>query len=140
MTTMTVGEVAEAYTAAVSRGDFVRLAELIHPDATFDGTVTRPVAGREAFVQGFRNLSPVTVRTDVHRMVIDGDRAALLYDLVTDTAAGAVQCSEFLTVSDGQVLASTLVFDWRQWPDVLAEIGRRVAPSPGTDAVRPDDG
>lgn len=117
----------EQYAVAVSDGDFTVLAELVHPDATFGGTVTSEAKGRDAFVQGFRNLRPVTVRTDVHDILVDGERAAILYDLVTDTAVGSVLCTEFLEVNDGQIVASTLVFDWRRWPEVLAEIRTRNA-------------
>lgn len=123
----TVREMVEEYAAAVSDGDFARLAELVHPDATFGGTVTAEAKGRDAFVQGFRNLRPITVRTEVRDLVVEGNRAALLYDLVTDTDAGSVLCTEFLAINRGQIAASTLVFDWRRWPEVLAEIRSRIA-------------
>src|SRR5690606_24375757 len=104
---------------AVSDGDFERLRELVHADATFDGTVVDEAKGSEAFIQGFRKLRPVTVRTDVRSVVVDGDRAAVQYDLVTDTPVGRVLCSEFLSLDDGRVRASTLIFDWRRWPEVI---------------------
>jgi hypothetical protein len=123
----TVRNVAEKYATAVSEGDFTRLADLVHPDATFGGTVTAEARGRDAFVQGFRNLRPITVRTDVHEILVDGTRAAILYDLVTDTPAGSILCTEFLDIDERLVTASTLVFDWRRWPEVLEEIRNRVA-------------
>ncbi|MEO7555805.1 MAG: nuclear transport factor 2 family protein [Acidimicrobiales bacterium] len=114
------------YTAAVSDGDFDRLAELVHPDATFGGTVSADAQGVDSFVQGFRNLRPITVRTHVHETIVDGQRAAVMYDLVTDTSAGSVLCSEFLTIEDDLIKSSTLIFDWRQWPAVIDEIRTRV--------------
>ena len=123
----TVRNVAEKYATAVSEGDFTQLADLVHPDATFGGTVTAEARGRDAFVQGFRNLRPITVRTDVHEILVDGTRAAILYDLVTDTPAGSILCTEFLDIDERLVTASTLVFDWRRWPEVLEEIRNRVA-------------
>ncbi|HEX6421343.1 MAG TPA: hypothetical protein VFZ77_22770 [Acidimicrobiales bacterium] len=59
--------------------------------------------------------------------MFEDDRAAVMYDLVTDTSVGSVLCSEFLTIDDGRVRSSTLVFDWRRWPEVVDERGRRTA-------------
>jgi hypothetical protein len=98
---------------------------VIHPDARFGGTVMSETEGSEAFVQGFRKLRPITLRTDVHRVVVEDDRAAVMYDFVTDTPVGSVLCSEFLTIDEGRIRSSTLIFDWRRWPEVLAELRSR---------------
>ncbi len=126
MAATTQALVAE-YTKAVSDGDFDRLAELVHPDAHFGGTVLAEAQGIDAFVQGFRNLRPITLHTEVHSVVVEGDRAAVMYDLVTDTVVGSVLCSEFLTVDAGRVRSSTLVFDWRRWPEIIEELRSRTA-------------
>ncbi|MGB5757369.1 MAG: hypothetical protein WBM50_10675 [Acidimicrobiales bacterium] len=55
------------------------------------------------------------------------DRAAVMYDLVTDTAAGSVLCSEFLSLDAGRIRSSTLIFDWRRWPEVIEELRARSA-------------
>jgi hypothetical protein len=122
---MSAHALVEAYAAAVSEGDFDRLGELVHGDATFDGTVANEVRGAEAFVQGFRNLRPITLRTEVRSVVVEGDRAAIMYDLVTDTHVGSVLCSEFLTLDAGLIRSSTLIFDWRRWPEVIDELRSR---------------
>lgn len=124
---MTIRALVDAYAKAVSDGDFDRLAELVHADASFRGTVLAEAEGVDAFVQGFRNLRPVTIRTDVRSVVVEDERAALMYDLVTDTRVGSVLCSEFLTIDDGRVRSSTLVFDWRRWPEVIGELRLRTA-------------
>jgi len=124
-----IPSLVDRYVRAVSTGDFDELHRLVHPGATFDGTVVARAEGAEAFVQGFRNLRPITVRSDVRNVVVEGDHAAVLYDFVTDTPVGAVLCAEFLTFDDGRIRSSTLLFDWRRWPDVLAELRTR-APSP----------
>lgn len=125
MRSMSTQAIVDAYTAAVSEGDFDRLGEVVHVDASFGGTVSSEAEGVEAFVQGFRNLRPITVRTDVRTVVVDDDRAAVMYDLVTDTSAGSVLCSEFLTIDDGRIRSSSLIFDWRRWPEVLEELRSR---------------
>ncbi|CAN5798209.1 hypothetical protein BH24ACT5_BH24ACT5_01060 [soil metagenome] len=115
------------YVEAVSTGDFERLTALVHPEATFGGTVVSETAGGEAFVQGFRNLWPITVRIDVREMVVTEDHAVVLYDFVTDTPAGSVLSSEFLSVDGGRIRSSILLFDWRRWPEVIAELKSRMA-------------
>lgn len=113
------------YVTAASTGDFDRLTELVHPDATFGGTVSSQADGGDAFVQGFRNLRPITVSSEVRQLIAEDDRAAVLYDFVTDTPVGAVLCAEFLTIADDRIRSSTLLLDWRRWPEVLAEIRAR---------------
>ncbi|HYN31943.1 MAG TPA: nuclear transport factor 2 family protein [Ilumatobacteraceae bacterium] len=115
------------YITAVSEGDFERLAELVHPDASFGGTVAAEAEGAEAFVQGFRNLRPITVRCDVRKVIVEGSHASVLYDFVTDTNAGSVLCAEFLTIEDDLIRSSTLLLDWRHWPDVIDELRSRMA-------------
>jgi hypothetical protein len=127
--TGSVRDVVVEYLRAVGERRFDRLAELVHPDATFGGTVQNEARGADAFVQGFRNLAPVIERTDVREIVVEDDRAAVLYDFVTDTPAGAVLSAEFVTFRDGLVASSTLLFDWRRWPEVIAEIRARTAAS-----------
>jgi hypothetical protein len=125
----TTRTLVDDYTEAVSDGDFARLAELVHPDAHFGGTVLAEADGVESFVQGFRNLRPITLRTEVHSVVVEDGRAAVMYDLITDTAVGSVLCSEFLTIDAGRVRSSTLVSDWRRWPEAIDELRRRTAAS-----------
>ncbi len=122
------------YVGAAGDRQFDRLAELVHPDATFGGTVKGETRGREAFVQGFRNLGPVIARNDVRQVIVDGNRAAVLYDFVTDTAVGPVLTAEFLTVEDGMIRSSTLLFDMRRWPEVVTELQARMHASPPAPA------
>jgi hypothetical protein len=122
-----VRELVTEYVTAAGDKRFDRIAELVHPDATFDGTVKAPATGAEAFVKGFRNLGPIVERNDVREVIVEGDRAFVLYDFVTDTPVGAVLCGELVKVEDGLIRSSTLIFDWRRWPEVLRELQARVA-------------
>jgi hypothetical protein len=127
-----VRDLVMEYVAAAGERRFDRLAELVHPDATFGGTVKAETRGAEAFVQGFRNLGPIIARNDVRELVVDGHRAAVLYDFVTDTAVGPVLSAEFLTVEDGLIRSSVLLFDHRRWPEVVRELQARVTGAPAT--------
>ena len=121
-----VKELVREYVSAAGDKRFDRLAELVHPDATFEGTVKVKTRGAEAFVQGFRNLGPIIARNELRELIVEEDRAVVLYDFVTDTPVGAVLCGEFLTVEDGLIRSSTLIFDWRRWPEVLNELQERI--------------
>jgi hypothetical protein len=126
----TVRALVTEYISAVGEGRFDRLAELVHPQATFGGTLKVETHGAEAFVQGFRNLGPIVVRNEVRELIVEGNRASVLYDFVTDTAVGPVLCAEFLTFEDGLIRSSTLLFDWRRWPEVMKELQARAAQAP----------
>ena len=106
------------------------LREMLHPDLEFDGTV-KPTMGRDAYMSGLPRLVSVLLRNDIKDVIVDGDRAFVLYDFVTDTPGGNVLSGELLTFEDGLIRKITLLFDWRRWPEVVAEIQRRAAPVAG---------
>lgn len=56
----------------------------------------------------------------------------MIYDLVTDSPAGAVQTHEWLTFEDGLIRSSNLVFDDRRWPEAMEELARRGAATSAT--------
>jgi len=35
---------------------------------------------------------------------------------------------EFLTFEDGLIRSITLIYDWRHWPEVVAEVAKRNVP------------
>jgi hypothetical protein len=41
-----------------------------------------------------------------------------------------VLTGELLTIEDDRIRSSTLIFDWRRWPEVLGELQARHAQSP----------
>jgi len=122
-----VRELVLDYVSAAGGRNLDRLAEVVHPDATFGGTIEAEARGREAFVQGFRNLGPIIERNDVREVVVEGTHAAVLYDFVTDTPVGPVLSAEFLTIEDGLIKSSVLLFDHRRWPEVVKALQDRRA-------------
>ena len=102
------------------------LREMLHPGIEFDGTA-KPTRGRDDYMQGLPLLVSVLVRNDIREVIVEGDRAFVLYDFVTDTPAGAVLSGELITIQDGLIRKITLLFDHRRWPEVIAEIQRKAA-------------
>jgi len=119
------------YVHAVADGRLDRVEELLHPDLVFGGTVPEP-RGKASYISTLRSLTTVVERSDIRDVVVDGDRAFVLYDFVTDTPAGGVLSGELVTFEDGLIRTITLLFDQRRWPEVIAEIQRRAAQPPTT--------
>jgi len=112
------------YNKAFGDGKLDRVAEMLHPDIEFDGTA-KPTHGREAYMSGLPRLVSVLERNELHDVIVDGNRAFILYDFVTATPAGRVLSGELLTFEDGLITKITLLFDHRRWPEVIGEIQRR---------------
>jgi hypothetical protein len=79
-------------------------------------------------------LGPIIVRNDIKQLIVEGNKACMLYDFVTDTVVGPVLTGELLTVDDGRIRSITLLFDWRRWPEVLQELDRRTTEKAVADA------
>ena len=110
-----------AYLEAVANHDSDALRALVHPDAVFTNG-QNVVTGRDGFVAAFETVYPAVIRNDVRHIFVDGDRACAVYDFVTPTSVGAVLSMEMLTLVDGLVASSLLLFDFRRWPEMMAEL------------------
>ena len=129
-----VRELVVEYVQAVAQRRFDRFQQLLHPDVEFGGATAVQLQGAPAVAEGFRKLGPIIVRNDIKQLIVEGHKAFVLYDLVTDTDVGPVLTGELLTVQDGQIRSITLLFDWRRWPEVLQELQRRTADPAPADA------
>jgi len=120
-----IRKLAIEYNRAFGEGRLDDVATMLHPEVEFDGTA-RPTHGRDAYMSGLPRLVSVLERNDLKDVIVDGDRAFILYNFVTDTPAGAVLSGELLTFDSGGLITKiTLLFDLRRWPEVIAEIQRR---------------
>ena len=72
-----------------------------------------------------RRLGPVWVRSDVKKVFADGADMCVIYDFVTDTAAGAVPLVEWLRIEGGRIAAVTLFFDRMTFKPASEELARR---------------
>jgi SnoaL-like domain len=124
----TIRDLVIEYNQAFGDGRLERVAQMLHPDVAFDGTVGKPTRGAAEYMTGLPRLAKVVVRNDIREIVVEGNRAFVLYDFVTDTPAGAVLSGEFLTFEDGLIRSITLIYDWRRWPELVAEVVKRNAP------------
>jgi hypothetical protein len=122
--TIEIRELLTSYIQAVGERRLEVLPPMLEGDAAFtlgDNTVR----GREAFVNAFRRLLPIIERNDIRHLFVDGDQACVVYDFVTSTPVGPVLSVEHITLRNGRIATSTLVFERLHWPEVLAVLKER---------------
>jgi hypothetical protein len=112
------------YLDALSRKDFDAFERLLAADVTFHGPQAT-LSGRAAVANAYRRLGPMLERTELKKVFIDGEELGLIYDFVTNTAAGAVPTLEWLTLDGGLVRSIWLLTDHVRWPRALAELMAR---------------
>jgi hypothetical protein len=118
-------------TASVARRyiDTVGSRELADLDHLLDDRLTATFAGatldKAGWIEALHRLVPALVRNDIREVFVDGDRACVVYDFVTDTDAGAVKCVELVTVDAGQITEIELVLDRVAFAPVNAALAAR---------------
>ena len=123
---MTTGELVRAYLQAVQDRDFDALERLLAED--FVGTVAfEQEFGKAEWIGALRRLSTALERNDIRRLFVDGTQACVVYDFVTDTPVGPVPSVEMIATADGRLTRTDLIFEKGRWPEVMAEIGRRLS-------------
>lgn len=120
---MTNEQIATDYIEAVGRHDLQAV------DRLFGADLTARFAGqelsREQWIGGLNRLLPALVRNDIRHVSGSGDEVVVVYDFVTDTAAGAVPCAELVTIDGEQITHVELIFDQKAFAPVNEELARR---------------
>ncbi|MCX6500496.1 MAG: nuclear transport factor 2 family protein [Arthrobacter sp.] len=100
---------ARSYIEAVGTHDSDALSTLLGDNlvATFAGSTF----DKEGWTRALKRLLPVLVRNEIREVFTATDRACIVYDFVTDTAAGAVRCIELLSIRAGKVCEIELLLD-----------------------------
>ena len=125
MATEDAGTIARRYIQAVGAHDEEPLDDLLDVAlvAEFAGTTL----DKDGWLKALHRLMPALVRNEIREVFADGDRACIVYDFVTDTAAGAVRCVELLTVRDGRIAHIELLLDRVAFAPVNEELAQRAA-------------
>jgi hypothetical protein len=104
-----IASIARRYVESVGLHDLAPL------DSLLDDSVTATFAGatsdKATWLAALARLLPALVRNDILDVFVDGDRACVVYDFVTDTPAGSVRCVELLTVTSGRITSIELLLD-----------------------------
>ena len=120
---------ALTYLDAVAKQQFDQLTTLLAPDLHFKGPVTTRTTA-EDYIGALKGLAVIHVRNDVRRVFVDGDEVCVIYDFVTDTAAGAVPTIEWLHFDGARIRAIDLFYDRLPWQTVTAVMAERAGRRP----------
>jgi ketosteroid isomerase-like protein len=117
--------IARSYIEAVGAHDLAPLDDLLDDTvvATFAGTAS----DKPTWIAALNRLLPALVRNDIREVFVDGDRACVIYDFVTDTDAGTVACVETVTVRDGRITRIELLLDRVAFAPVNQALAERAA-------------
>ncbi len=123
---MTTEQTVRDYLQAVQDKDFVTLDGLLADDFVASMAFAQEFDKTE-WIGALRRLSTALERNDIRRLFVDGDDACVVYDFVTDTPVGPVPSVEMISTADGRITRTDLIFEKGRWPEVMAEIGKRLA-------------
>jgi SnoaL-like domain len=114
------------YLDAVAKQEFTRLEGLLAADLRFKGpAMTRSSA--QDYIAALRRLGAIHVRSDVKRVFVDGEEVCVIYDFVTDTAAGALPTIEWLHFDGARIRSIDLYYDRLPWQTVMEAMAQRAA-------------
>ncbi|WP_168709322.1 nuclear transport factor 2 family protein [Arthrobacter sp. PAMC25564] len=127
MQASSLDRMARSYIEAVGSHDMDTVENLLGDDlvATFAGT-TLDKAG---WTTALKRLLPVLVSNEIREVFTAEDRACVVYDFITDTAAGAVRCIELLTINAGKIREIELVLDRAAFAPVNEALNAPAPPS-----------
>jgi ketosteroid isomerase-like protein len=106
------GAIASRLLTAWTSGDFEAARALLADDVTFVGPLAH-TEGADAYVEGVRGMAKMIKVADQKRVIEDGDDVCIIYDLVTDTPAGAIPTAGWYQLRDGKVSSIRAYFDPR---------------------------
>lgn len=118
--------IALAYIGACGRKDLDAVAPLLAPDIHFTGP-SGIIDGATPYLATLRRIGVVWVGSDVRKVFADGNDICVIYDLVTDTPAGAVPAVEWLRIEDGHIRSVNLYFDRIAFKPASEEVAARTA-------------
>jgi hypothetical protein len=117
--------VVTRYIELVGAHDLAPLDELFADDLA--ATTNGATVDKTEWIAALRRFLLVVVRNDIREVFTNGDKAAIVYDFVTDTDAGAVPCVEWVTVREGQIATVELIFEKANWSHVVTALQERAA-------------
>src|SRR3954468_288126 len=106
------GAVAARCLDAWTSGDFETTRALLADDVTFVGPMGQ-AQGADAYVEGVRGMAKTVKGVDRKAVIADGDDVCIIFDLITDTPAGAIPTAGWYRLRDGKIISVRAFFDPR---------------------------
>ncbi len=115
---------ATRYIEAVGQKRLDTVAEMLHPRLEFDGNFGPvPAKGPQGWLGALGRLSPILLRNEVRKVLVEGTEVCVLYDFVTTVCP--VPSAEWLVFDGGRIASIYLLFDRSRWSEVLQDLQRR---------------
>jgi ketosteroid isomerase-like protein len=127
MITIDTATIARRYVDAVGTHDLTPLEDLL--DDALAARFAGATSTKTEWVQALQRLLPALIRNEIREVFVEGDRACVVYDFVTDTPAGTVRCVELLTTREGRIVDIELLLDRVAFAPVNAALAERAAAS-----------
>lgn len=103
-------KIVEGYFAAWTTKKVDDAHALLAPDLEFAGP-TANYEGAEAFRPALANFAAMTQWARIVELLVDGDRAALLYDCELPPPVGVLRIASFFRVENGKIRTYDTRFD-----------------------------
>ena len=104
--------VADKFFKAWTTGDFVTARGLLHDDLSFDGPLDK-FDNADAYVAALTGLAQIVESTEEQKVFVDDNDVCVIYNLVTNTPAGAALTAEWYHLRDAKISAVRVIFDAR---------------------------
>lgn len=111
--------VVQGYFAAWTAKDVETAYALLADDLRFVGPTASYQSAAE-FRPGLTNFAAMTKGARILDLIVEGDRAALLYDCELPPPIGTLRIASFFRVEDGKIRAYETQFDATELRKVLA--------------------
>ena len=125
MTDTDLRSIARSYVEAVGAHELSPLDHLL--DDSLSATFAGGSLDKAEWIAALERLLPALVRNDIREIFVEGDRACVVYDFVTDTDGGTIRCVELLTIADGRITSIELILDRVAFAPVNQALAERAA-------------
>jgi ketosteroid isomerase-like protein len=121
-------KVVEAYFAAWRAKDAFAALSLLSQSVKFSGPTGPPGSG--AFSPALVSFATMSEEAQILALVVEGDRAALLYSSKVAEPVGTLKIASFFRVEKGKIAAYDVVFDSAELRRFLVQENVGVHPTP----------
>jgi hypothetical protein len=104
---------AAGYVEAAGCHDYDAVLRYLADGISFRGPLSAST-GTADFIAGLKRMAPIWVRNDVREVLVNGHRACVIYDFVTNTPVGTLTCAEVLSFDGDRITSVELFFDAAQ--------------------------
>ena len=108
-------DVVKSYYAAIDAHDMAKARALMRDDFRFDGPMMQASSPEEMFSQ--MKAMGFEYKSHVLHMAENGSTVAALFDCaISSPFKATIRMSEWLTVKDGKIASSNLIYDTKKMP------------------------